>query len=79
LKTKPTFSMKMFGMRFCETYCCPVSGCGLDCGDEGTLARHIKRMHPELRIHEERAWSYDIQQSAGGETDNRGSAARSGA
>jgi hypothetical protein len=53
LKTKPTFSMKMFGVRFCESYCCPVSGCGLDCGDEGTLARHIKRMHPQLCIHEE--------------------------
>ena len=45
LNTRPAFKRKLLGVRECEIYRCQVIGCGLDCGDQGTLARHMKREH----------------------------------
>ncbi len=48
MKTRPQFGKQILGVRICESYRCHVPGCGIDCGDSGTLARHLNRAHPEL-------------------------------
>ncbi len=48
MNTKPVFRKQILGVREAETFRCGVLGCGLDCGDQGTLARHLGRAHPEL-------------------------------
>ncbi len=45
---QPIFKKRIYGIRKSEKYICQVTGCGVDCGDQGTLDRHIKREHPEL-------------------------------
>lgn len=48
MNTKPVFRRQILGVRKAESFRCRVPGCGLDCGDEGTLERHLIRAHAEL-------------------------------
>lgn len=48
MNTKPVFRKQILGVRKAESYRCRVPGCGLDCGDQGTLERHLRRAHAEL-------------------------------
>ena len=47
MNIKVVFEKRRYGIRECERYLCQVAECGIDCGDQGTLERHIKREHSE--------------------------------
>lgn len=47
---KPKYGLRKYGFVAAKNYVCPVTGCRLDCGDQDTLVRHIKREHPEVCV-----------------------------
>lgn len=44
---KPKYGSRGYGVVIDKSYRCRVPHCGIDCGDQETLERHIKREHSE--------------------------------
>jgi hypothetical protein len=45
---KSNYGFRKYGLAIAKSYICSVSECGLDCGDQETLIRHIRREHPDV-------------------------------